>query len=391
MVKRKTIGIPVISNSKNNSGVTNYVINILFALKTLENTKRPNVIIFYNENSIIDIDFFKSSLYQHLSFINLSEIYPKNLIKRIANKLSRLIYNKNVFLNKRIFNTVDFFYPFWDYVIELESVPAEKRFHWLVDFNSYFFPEYYSNANLNFDQDWKNRVVKSKDTIVLSSQASKKEFQDLFPDAQNKIIVLPFSVSIEYKELSKKDLMNQFLINENYFIVPNQFWPHKNHEVVISALLKLIALNHKINVVFTGNINVNRGGENSENTYLDRLRKLVYENGLERNVIFTGHIDRNTQLNLLIHSLAIIQPSFYEGWNTSVEEGKCLNKHVILSDLTVHNEQLNDNCFLFNPNDSEDLVKHMVNIIQKKYIIRDIEYNDEVKKFGYNVYTLDDM
>ena len=39
------------------------------------------------------------------------------------------------------------------------------------------------------------------------------------------------------------------------------------------------------------------------------------------------------------HSLALINPSYFEGWSTSVEEAKSLGKRVILSDIPVHREQ----------------------------------------------------
>ena len=42
---------------------------------------------------------------------------------------------------------------------------------------------------------------------------------------------------------------------------------------------------------------------------------------------------------LMIYSQAVINPSFFEGWSTTVEEAKSLGKQVILSDIAVHREQ----------------------------------------------------
>jgi hypothetical protein len=38
-------------------------------------------------------------------------------------------------------------------------------------------------------------------------------------------------------------------------------------------------------------------------------------------------------------SLALIQPSLFEGWSTVVEDARLLGKKIILSDISVHVEQ----------------------------------------------------
>jgi hypothetical protein len=50
------------------------------------------------------------------------------------------------------------------------------------------------------------------------------------------------------------------------------------------------------------------------------------------------------------HSLAVIQPSLFEGWSTVVEDARCLGKKIILSDLLVQVEQ--------NPQGSEFFERH---------------------------------
>jgi glycosyltransferase involved in cell wall biosynthesis len=43
--------------------------------------------------------------------------------------------------------------------------------------------------------------------------------------------------------------------------------------------------------------------------------------------------------SLFFHSIAIINPSRFEGWSTTVEEAKSSGKTVLLSDIPVHREQ----------------------------------------------------
>ena len=60
-------------------------------------------------------------------------------------------------------------------------------------------------------------------------------------------------------------------------------------------------------------------------------------------------------ISLVYHSIAIINPSLFEGWSTTVEEAKSLGKTLILSDLNVHREQNPQRAVYFNPDSPERL------------------------------------
>ena len=53
--------------------------------------------------------------------------------------------------------------------------------------------------------------------------------------------------------------------------------------------------------------------------------------------------------------MAVINPSFFEGWSTTVEEVKSVGKKIVLSDLEVHREQAPDSAYFFAPDDVKDL------------------------------------
>lgn len=69
---------------------------------------------------------------------------------------------------------------------------------------------------------------------------------------------------------------------------------------------------------------------------------MVNDLGIRENVTFLGFVDRRDQLSLVKHSQALIQPSLFEGWNTSIEDAKSLSVSVIASDIEVHHEQLSN-------------------------------------------------
>jgi hypothetical protein len=83
--------------------------------------------------------------------------------------------------------------------------------------------------------------------------------------------------------------------------------------------------------------------------------------------------------------MSYIQPSLFEGWSTTVEDAKCLNQHVLLSDIPVHREQLTYNVDFFNPHDPIDLADKMEKIISGNTTHRPANYGDNIKGFGKDI------
>lgn len=62
----------------------------------------------------------------------------------------------------------------------------------------------------------------------------------------------------------------------------------------------------------------------------------------------------------MINAIALINPSNFEGWSTTVEESKSLGLPIILSDIPVHIEQAPPLGRYFKANSAEDLAAAMM-------------------------------
>lgn len=62
---------------------------------------------------------------------------------------------------------------------------------------------------------------------------------------------------------------------------------------------------------------------------------------------------------LMRHAVALLNPSLFEGWSTTVEEAKSLGKKIILSELPVHREQAPERGVYFDPRDAPALAEAM--------------------------------
>jgi len=78
----------------------------------------------------------------------------------------------------------------------------------------------------------------------------------------------------------------------------------------------------------------------------------------------------------LFISNSLINPSFFEGWSTTVEEAKSMGKRIILSDIEVHREQNPSGGVFFDPKNPKELAE----IMWKVWTKSDIEEEKDLSR-----------
>ncbi len=69
--------------------------------------------------------------------------------------------------------------------------------------------------------------------------------------------------------------------------------------------------------------------------------------GVEAEFRFLGMLPYDEVIGLTTQCHALVNPSFFEGWSTTVEEAKSLGARLVLSDLAAHREQAGDQAIYF--------------------------------------------
>ena len=230
---------------------------------------------------------------------------------------------------------------------------------WLYDFQHKELPSLFSAQDLRDRDRLFDGVVRTSAGVILSSNHAKTIFALHYPDAIKKVRVLQFvplppaqSFTVDERIVRKK-----YNLPDTFFYLPNQFWLHKNHECVIEALARLKKEEESPTVVCTGAINDAR-----DPTYYPMLLNKIATAGIASNFITLGFVPKQDVLSLMKECRAVIQPSLYEGWSTSVEEAKALNKTIAVSDIPVHREQNPSQGVFFdplNPSKLAEILKHL--------------------------------
>ena len=274
---------------------------------------------------------------ENIEFAHTPSAPPVSLARKVANRyllLEKLFAPQpNQHLATQCDERgIDFVYP----ITGMPESALCRSAVWIPDLQHCRLPHFFSPKDCQSRTTLFETYAKTAKRIVFSSRDSEQDFAEFFPDAKVKTSVLPFRVIMPADVLKEpRNLVRQkYHLPDRFFLVCGQFWAHKNQVLVLDALEHLIVSNPDILVVMTGRLSDYRN-----ESHIDQFLAGIQTRGLSYNVRILGLVPKPDQVQLIRASLAIIQPSLFEGWSTVVEECHSLGKRLILSDIPSHIEQ----------------------------------------------------
>jgi glycosyltransferase involved in cell wall biosynthesis len=227
-------------------------------------------------------------------------------------------------------------------LLPFRSIPFRaadvKTIGWIPDFQHVHRPEFFS------DQERRGRdltfrgMAERCSLLLLSSQNALEHFADLYPEHIHKARLSPFPSLFAFEAPSGDtiDTLRKFNLSSKFALVANQFWRHKNHEVVIEAIRQLHRKGVVIPLVITG-LPIDYRDRNNETT--SRILQAIASAGLNRDITVLGMVNDFDLANLMRTAAVVIQPSVFEGWSTVIQDCQALGRPLICSDIAVHREQ----------------------------------------------------
>jgi glycosyltransferase involved in cell wall biosynthesis len=239
--------------------------------------------------------------------------------------------------------------------------PSVGQCAWIHDFQFVHLPQFYDAETLQATRRGILGTLDVAGRVVVSSRDALKDLLSLSPGSAEKTRVLPFVAEIPDQTYACDPdfVVRQYHLPKKFIYLPNQFWQHKNHGLVLEALRILSRRGVRPNIVCTGLPHDSRMG-----TYFADLLKQVSEWGLHDQLRFLGLLPVDHVKALMRQAICILNPSLFEGWSSTVEEAKSLGKRLLLSDLAVHREQDPPATVFFEPRDPEDLAQKLQTIWQ---------------------------
>lgn len=333
----------------NYSGGINYIKNTLYALSLV------------NDDDVCPYIFFSSDIPKNIEeqFTPLAKVVKTKILQRgtVLWFIQRVLYK--VFSSMTLINALlkshDIKILSHAWFTYKGRIPFQV-IGWIPDFQYLHLPEFFSNIDINKETRQNQNIISQSEIVILSSHNALEDFKSITaPEYQSRGTVLQFVSQTDNmvfpKTISLQCMEKKYGFKGKFFFLPNQFWKHKNHMLVLQAVKLLKDKGVDILVLCTGNLKDLRT-KNTE--YIDSIYDFV-NNDLQAQVKILGHIDYRDVLVMMKNSLAVINPSRFEGWSSSVEEAKSMGKTIILSDIDVHIEQNPPDGRYFNPDNALEL------------------------------------
>lgn len=225
--------------------------------------------------------------------------------------------------------------------------------------------------------------IASGRTIMLSSESALRDFRACYPHARNRVSVVRFATQPPdaFLNTDPSEVIAAYGLPANYFYLPNQFYRHKNHQLIVDALTILKRRGVNVVVCASGSTEDRR-----EPGYYDLVNAEIQKRGLDTHFRHLGVISLPHVYALLRACTALLNPSRFEGWSTTVEEAKSFGVPMILSDIDVHQEQTAGAARYFGVDDPVALADHLMQLseLKREPVVRNVvaHQDDNVRAFA---------
>lgn len=225
---------------------------------------------------------------------------------------------------------------------------------WLYDFQFMHLPELWKPRHLRWAARRYRAACAACDGVIVSSDSALQDLRAFAPDCRARAHVLRFvSNRIDERNLpSPESLRDKYRLPTRFFYLPNQFWENKNHRLAVDALKLLKDRGEEVHIACSG-----KTADGRQPRYFPELLEHVQRSGVADRFHILGIIPRKDALGLMRAATAVLNPSRFEGWSTTVEEAKTLGAPMVLSDIPVHREQVTTKGTFIHPDRPDSLAE----------------------------------
>jgi glycosyltransferase involved in cell wall biosynthesis len=231
------------------------------------------------------------------------------------------------------------------------------------EFPHFFTPDEYFHRK-SFMQD----VARKADAVICVSEYTRQAAVQSLSIPIERSFVIPNCIQFRLKRLNseeKKALLERLgIATQPYLFYPANFWPHKNHRMLLTAYGMYLSRHPEppLHLVLTGALT----GEQQV------LKDCVGRMGLVSYVHFPGYLSENELSAVWEGCSCLIFPSLFEGFGIPVLEAMNFNKPVLCSNASSLPEVAGNAALYFDPRKPEDILRSMETLFSDLRIRSDL-------------------
>lgn len=286
----------------------------------------------------------------------------KSLFRRASNRATRIIQSRiSIKPTYSLLKGLKSDILLCPFTATTYSDPAIPCVSIVYDLQYKTYPQFFHSAEVEHRDKIFVDAITHANKIVAISNYTKKSVVEHGRVDEHKIhtIYLRMSQRVLGSTASIDVVLSKFGLSPGKFIIyPANFWPHKNHEFLITAfgIARSIGLEKSFKLVCTG-----APGKRS-----DFLRKVAYRFGLSQYIVFPGYVSDAELSILLSNCAALIFPSLYEGFGLPVLEAMANGIPVACSNVASLPEVVDNAAITFNPKIPKEIASAIIQITNDK-------------------------
>jgi glycosyltransferase involved in cell wall biosynthesis/SAM-dependent methyltransferase len=241
----------------------------------------------------------------------------------------------------------------------------------VYDLQHVYYPQFFEPSEAHErDRNFRNACRVANRIVCISEYVRKTVLKHTtFPAERVETIHIQFPRSFRHTSPAvRMRVLDSFgLQPETFLLYPANFWPHKNHDLLLSAFGMYRAAHPQsdLRLVLTGAPGRRR----------DELIEASRRMNLAGAVVFPGYLP-DEELSALIEScLAVIFPSLFEGFGIPLLEAMAAGKPLLSSNATSLPEVAGDAALYFDPRRPAELVSAMSRIEEDPDLRRSLVEN----------------
>lgn len=224
-------------------------------------------------------------------------------------------------------------------------------------------PQWFSDTERKARDEVFTKILAEALVVVVNAAAVVRDIEEYYPGHRARLIGLPFCPPANLthsSETSGPHVRAAYRLPASYFLVSNQFWIHKSHETAFMALRRVRDAGHDVHLVCTGNTHDFRWPDHFNN-----LKDVIEKIKLRDYIHILGLIPKGDQLAVMRESLAVVQPTLFEGGpgGGAVYDAVSMGKPSIVSDIPVNREIDIGVVRFFAAGSVEDLASKMIDLL----------------------------
>ena len=235
-------------------------------------------------------------------------------------------------------------------------VPTLGTVHDLMHRYESRFPEVGDNGEFESREFHFRETCRWTRGVMVDSETGARQLVDSYGIDSRKVYVLPYipPAYIFDGPLARDHRVESVIaLPPKFFFYPAQFYRHKNHSALITALSRMLGQYPDVQLVLAG--------ATDRNAYSD-VKEQVSALGMTENVTFMGYVEDETMPELYMRARALIMPTFFGPTNIPQLEAFALGCPVATSRIYGIPDQVGDAALLFDPASVDEIYEALVRL-----------------------------